>query len=70
MNVQWTARAIAALVAVTLSAGCTARNWYEGVQQNHRQRCELVPASEREECLAQHDDRYEDYQRKRSEVVE
>ena len=65
-----TAWPVAVLLLVTLTSACTTRNWYEGMQQSHRQLCAQVPESEREECLAQHDDRYEDYQRKRGEVVE
>ena len=61
---------VCALLLIALTAGCTQRSWYEGVKQSHEHQCNLLPESEREDCLAQHDDHYEDYQRKRGEISE
>lgn len=59
-----------AILLLMLAAGCTSRNWYEGVKQSHQQQCKQMPDSERDECLAQHDDSYDQYKRKRQEISE
>ncbi|MDH3712766.1 MAG: hypothetical protein OET44_02835 [Gammaproteobacteria bacterium] len=61
---------VCATVLLAVTAGCTQRNWYEGVKQSHVHRCNEVPESEREDCLSYHDDNYYDYQRKRDEIIE
>lgn len=58
------------LIAVALLAGCSQRGWYEGVKQSHRFQCSQVPQSEREDCLARHEDSYEEYRRRREGVEE
>ena len=40
------------------------------VKQGHRHQCSQVPEAERDECLAQHDDSYEEYRQKREGIGE
>lgn len=64
------ASALYAILLAMLVAGCSQRGWYEGVKQGHRHQCSRVPEAAREECLAQHDDSYEEYRQKREGIDE
>ena len=49
--------------------GCSNKQIYEGIQQNRQYECEKLVAPQREECLRQHSESYEDYQRSREELL-
>ncbi len=65
-----TVSALYAILLAMLVAGCSQRGWYEGVKQGHRHQCSQVPEAERDECLAQHDESYEEYRQKREGIGE
>jgi hypothetical protein len=51
-------------------AGCTARGGYEGVQASLRNECARRPPSQYEECMAEANGSWEDYERERAQLRE
>lgn len=54
-------------VLVVCASGCTTRAAYEAVRVGERNRCNELPATERERCLAKTQDDFDTYQRKKAE---
>jgi transcriptional regulator with GAF, ATPase, and Fis domain len=57
------------VIMLLTAQACTQRAWYEGVKQSHRNECHKAPPSERDECLRNTSDSYDEYQRKRREEL-
>lgn len=49
--------------------GCSSRQWYETVHQNQKIQCQKVPYNEYAECMERANETYDQYKRKRDEVV-
>lgn len=60
--------ALIVIVATALSA-CSNRQIYDGIQQNRIQHCEKYPDSQYNECVAQYQKDYRDYERDRQELL-
>lgn len=58
---------ISLLLAVALS-GCSAQQGYQAIQQNCINDCETKPPIERETCLAQYQQSYEEYEAERKRL--
>lgn len=57
-------------IAALSASGCTTRMAYEAVRENARNECwERPTEQEQKECLARTQDSFDEYQRKREEVV-
>jgi hypothetical protein len=64
----WQRSLLAGLAVATLLAGCTTRNWYEGMQESQRQQCRqrYPSASDQQDCIDRINSKgYEQYQRER-----
>lgn len=59
--------AISAILLLVLTSACSSERIYEMFRANRQQHCDTVPKSERDNCLAQTEDSFDDYERKRSE---
>lgn len=54
------------LLSIAISASaCTYRGSYEAIQQSNRQECGKVPPSQYDECLAEANRSFDEYQRQR-----
>ncbi len=53
-----------------LAAGCSNQQFYEAIQANRQQDCELLPPPQDEDCLAEYDLSYEAYREALDEAVE
>lgn len=54
-------------VAILLSQGCTARAWYDGLQNSAAQACQTQPSSERARCEARLNKQdYDAYEKQRT----
>lgn len=59
------------LISCLLSVfGCSQRQLYNAAQQNRQQSCEKLPPDEREACLAQYQQSYDDYSEQRQQVID
>jgi hypothetical protein len=50
-------------------AGCSTRQWYEGIQAGQRNDCQKYPDAERRKCLDAASIGYDDYQRERDQAA-
>ena len=57
-------KAIAIAMTIFLVA-CSNRSVYEGLQESNRQACNKMPEYQRQECLHDLDQSYDEYQRER-----
>ena len=55
------------LTSLLLLSACSSKQIYDVFRSNRLQECETVPRSEREKCIEDMQDSYDDYERKRSE---
>lgn len=62
---------ICGLIAMsTLLCACSNRQIYDAAQNNRRQECDKLPDSaQRDACLEQYSQSYDDYQREREEIL-
>ena len=62
---------LALLTAALLSAlsACTNRQIYNAIQQNRLNECEKMVDAQREQCVAQYQKNYDDYEREREEIL-
>ena len=58
------------LAFIIVIAGCTTKSVYENIQLNNRQQCYKLPPSQYDECMANANKSYDDYQRQRNETLE
>lgn len=58
-----------ALAVIAVSA-CSNQQAYQAIQQNRLQECEKLLPAQREECIQQHDEPFDDYQRSREEALQ
>lgn len=57
------------MVFIFFIQACSSRQWYETVHQNQRIQCQKVPYNEYAECMERANETYDQYKRKRDEVV-
>lgn len=50
------------LTVLTLTAGCSKRAWYDGLQSGHNYQCGNLEGDAREKCLQKGDMSYDKYQ--------
>lgn len=50
--------------------GCSSRDMYGAIQKNAQSECRKVPRSERAECMDRVSESYDDYTKKREEVIQ
>lgn len=50
--------------------GCSAQQFYKGVQASHVNHCYLYPYEQAQECLEEVNMPYDEYERRREEVLE
>ncbi len=56
-------------VCASLLIACTNQEVYDAVQENRQQECQNLPPSAYEDCTEQHSEPYDEYERKRQEVL-
>ena len=57
------------LRSVMLLQACSNQQIYENIQRDQRQRCQTLPQSEFERCMARAGQSFEDYWRDREEAI-
>ena len=58
------------IIACNVLTACSNRQVYDAVQNNRRLECDKLPDSaQRDECLQQYSESYDEYQRKREEIL-
>ena len=57
------------LPGVLLISACSNQSLYDAMQDNLEQECRRMPAGAQEDCLAELDSDYEEYQRQRDEIL-
>lgn len=67
-NLKALRHALLALTVVLLGA-CSARQAYNGMQESRRTECLTRPPTQQTECMADTRISFEEYQRRRAEVV-
>lgn len=60
--------ALMVIVTAAVSA-CSNQQMYDGIQQNRIQHCERYPDSQYNECVAQYQKDYREYERERQELL-
>jgi hypothetical protein len=60
--------ALSVFVCACLAA-CTSRDLYNNIQQDRLRQCERLQETKRAECLERWRDTYDDYERKRQELL-
>lgn len=60
---------IVAVFTVLALQGCGSAEVYDAINENRRDACRRVPPAEYEDCMERYSEPYEDYKRKRDEVV-
>lgn len=50
--------------------GCSNKQMYEAAQNNRKSECRKLPDQQQEDCMKAHSESYEEYSRKREEVLE
>ncbi|MCC5854099.1 MAG: hypothetical protein JJU10_00265 [Idiomarina sp.] len=61
---------LAMLACVFGLQGCTSKQLYEAAHENRRNECRKLPLQQQRECFERYDMSYEEYERKRREVIE
>ncbi len=56
------------LMAILITAGCSYRGVYEGIQTSKQQECANLPPTQYEECMEGSDLSYEDYEKSRKDA--
>lgn len=62
--------AVLCVVVALLTASCSNRGIYEGIQTSNRIDCTRLPPSQYDECMQRNDTSYEEYERQRQEAGE
>jgi len=57
-------------LAVILIQGCSTKQVYNTIQHNAKLKCQEVPYSEYAACMERTNTSYEEYSRKREEIIE
>lgn len=58
------------IITITMATvACSKQGWYEGVKAANKSNCLKQPDSEYQDCIADSDDSYEQYNRKREELI-
>ena len=68
MNTKPLVLALAA--AVSLVSACSNQQLYDTVQHNNEIECSKLPQAQYEECMAEIDQPYDEYERERQELSE
>ena len=56
-------------ICASLLIACTNQEIYDAVQENRQQECQKLPPSAYEECIKQHSEPYDGYERRRQEAL-
>lgn len=56
-------------LTLVVMAGCSSQQLYESVQRDQRQKCQTLPQSEFERCMARTGQSFDDYWREREEAL-
>jgi len=57
------------LILLTLLTACTKQSWYAGAQSAQTAHCMKGPASEYEDCIKQSNQDYDEYSKKREQLL-
>jgi len=60
--------ALLCLFSSLLLAGCSQRQVYDSIQHNQQLECQKRPPAQYDECMAEVDTSYDDYQRERESL--
>jgi len=58
-----------AFIGAFLLSACSNKEVYNTVQKNRKQDCQKLPPSVYEECIKQHSESFDEYERKRRQVL-
>ncbi len=60
---------ILTLLFVIALTACSKQSWYQGAQSSQHAHCMKEPLSEYEECMRQSDESYQNYEKKREDLI-
>lgn len=63
-------RVIFVISLIVLLSGCSGRQLFDVAQESKRNECRRLPPAQQAECMRDVEPSYEDYQRRRREVIE
>ena len=61
---------VVVVAAVSLVSACSNQQLYDTVQHNNEIECSKLPQAQYEECMAEIDQPYDEYERERQELSE